>query len=71
MFPKLFGSFDRVDFVSFPPRNLIASLMKLPMMPAAKRNGELIADLETDCPRLRKTQMMRVGWLPPADQARL
>ena len=56
---------------SFPPRLLIASLMQLSMMPTAERHGELIADFETDRPWLRKAQMMRIGRLPPADQARL
>ena len=71
LFPKLLGGFQRVDFESFPPRNLIASLMKLPMVAAAKRNCEFIADFKTDGPRLRKPQMMRIGGLPPADEARL
>jgi len=39
--------------------------MQLPMMPAAERHGELIADLETDGPRLRKAEVMRIGRLPP------
>ena len=46
--PKMFGSFPRVDFKSFPPRNLIASLMELSMMAATEWNREFIADLETD-----------------------
>jgi hypothetical protein len=35
LFPKMLGGFQRIDFVSVPPHSLIASLMKLPMMPAA------------------------------------
>jgi hypothetical protein len=41
------------------------------VMPAAERHGELIADLETDGPRLCKAEVMRIGRLPPADYARL
>ena len=48
MFPKILGGFQRVDFESFPPRDLIAGLMKLPMAPAAKLRCEFITDLETN-----------------------
>jgi hypothetical protein len=41
--------------------------MKLSMMTAAKRHGELIADLKTDGSWLSKRQMMPIGGLPPAD----
>ena len=45
--------------------------MQLPVMPAAKRHRELIADFETDCPGLGKPQVMGIAGLPAADQARL
>ena len=45
--------------------------MKLPMVSPAKWYGEFIAHLETNCPRLRKAQVMRIRRLPPANQARL
>ena len=45
--------------------------MQLPVMPAAERHRELIADLETDCPGLGKPQVMRIARLPATDQARL
>ena len=38
LFPKMLGRFQRIDFESFPPRNLTASLMQLPMVPAAERH---------------------------------
>jgi hypothetical protein len=56
LFPKLFGGFQRVDFESFPPRNLIAGLMQLPMMPAAERDREFITNFKTDGSRLCKAQ---------------
>lgn len=65
LFPKLLGGFQRVDFESFPPRNLIASLVKLPMVPAAQRHRKFIADFKTDGSRLRKPQMMRIGGCRP------
>ena len=40
-------------------------------MAAAERHRELIADFETDCPRLGKPQVMGIARLPAADQARL
>ena len=54
-----------------PPGLLIAGLMQLPVMPAAERHRELIADFETDCPGLGKPQVMRIAGLPATDQARL
>ena len=35
----------------------------MPMMHAAEWYSELITDLEADGSRLRKAQMMRIGWL--------
>ena len=45
--------------------------MKLPMMTTAKRYCELITDLKAESSRLCKTKMMRISWLPSADQTRL
>ena len=45
--------------------------MQLPMMTAAERYGELVADFETERSGLCKPQVMRVGRLPAADQAGL
>src|SRR5262245_37583367 len=43
--------------------------MQLPVVSAAERHRELIADFETDGPRLRKPQVMGIAGLPTADQA--
>ncbi len=45
--------------------------MQLPMMTAAERHGELVADFETERSGLGKPQVMRIGRLPAADQAGL
>ena len=45
--------------------------MQLPVVPAAERHRELIADLETHCPGLGKPQVMGIARLPATDQARL
>ena len=50
---------------------LISGLMNLPMVTAAERHGELIADFEAYCSGLRKAQVMWIGRLPATDQARL
>jgi hypothetical protein len=43
--------------------------MHLAMMATAERDGELIADLSAESRRLCKTQMMRIGGTPAANQA--
>ena len=71
LFPKLPSERQGIDVERFPPGNLIAGLMKLPVMTATERDGELVADFKTDGSGLRKSQMMRVGRLPPANQTGL
>ena len=71
LFPQPLGDHQRVDVDRLPPSHLIASQMKLPMMTAAERDGELVADFETQGSRLRKPQVMRIGRLPAANQAGL
>ena len=43
--------------------------MHLAMMTTAERNRELIADLAVEGRRLCKTDMMRIGGTPAANQA--
>ena len=71
LLPKTPGDLQGINFLVLPPGDLIANLMKLPMMTATERHCKFIADLEPDRARLRETQMVGIGWLPPADQARL
>ena len=40
-------------------------------MTPTERHREFIAELQADCTRLGKPQMMRVTWLAPANQTRL
>ena len=42
--------------------------MQLPMMTAAERYRELVADFETQRSELGKPQVMRIGRLPAADE---
>ena len=69
--PKPLGDLQRLDLEVFPPNDFVAGLMQLSMMPTAERDGELIADFEADGPGLGKPQVMWIGWLSAADQARL
>jgi hypothetical protein len=71
LLPQPFGDWQGIDLQTFPPGHLIACLMQLPMMTAAKGYGELVADFETQRSGLRKPQVMRVGRLPATDQAGL
>ena len=63
LIPKRFGDLQRLDVELLPPSHLIARLMQLPVIAAAERNGELVADFKPDSSRLRKPQVMRVGRL--------
>ena len=67
--PKPLGDWQRIDVDALPRRHFIAGLMQVPMVAAAERYGELIADFETQGPGLGKPQVMRIGRLAPANQA--
>ena len=71
LLPKTLGRFERVDLEIGPPGFFIKCLVQLPVMAAAERHGELIADFEAKRARLRKSQMMRVARLSSVDQTRL
>ena len=71
LFPQALSNLQGADFQIFPPSHLVAGLMQLPMMTAAERHGELVADFETQRSGLGKPQVMRIGRLPAADEAGL
>ena len=54
-FPKTSRDFQGIHSVTVPPRAFIAGLVQLPMMPAAKRDRELVAHLETNRPAVART----------------
>ena len=68
LLPQSLDDRQGIDLQTFPPGHLIACLMQLPMMTAAKGYGELVADFEAECPWLGKPQVMRIGRLPAADE---
>ena len=57
------------DFL--PPRGFITAAMHLAMVPSTQGDGELIADLATKRPALRKAQVMGIRGLATANQTRL
>lgn len=69
--PKTPCDFQGIDLPIPPPSLFVAGLVQLPMMPSTKWHSELIAHFESNCSRLRKSKMMRIGWLPPTEYARL
>src|SRR5262245_47818509 len=54
LFPKILCDPNRIDLQVFPPSHFITRLMQLPVMAAAKRYGELIADFQANGARLGK-----------------
>ena len=69
--PEPLCNLQRLDLKIFPPDDFVAGLMQLPMMTAAERDGELVADFQTQRSGLGKSQVVRIGWLSAANQARL
>ena len=71
LLPKLLGDGQGIDFQVLPPSYFIAGLMQVPMMTAAQRHCELVADFETQGSGLCEPQVMRIGRLPAANEAGL
>jgi hypothetical protein len=71
LLPQSSGDLQCFDLEPVPPGNLIACLMQLPVMSAAERDGELVADLDPQGAWLCEAQVMRVAWMAPAYKARL
>ena len=68
MSPQLTGDLDGVDAGRRPPGLLIAGAMDRAMMRAAERDGEFIAGLAAERPRLQIAEMMRIGLFATADE---
>ena len=71
LLPKASCDFQGIDLQVFPPRDFIAGLVHLSVMTPAEGYGEFITHFETDRSRLRKPEVMGIGRLPAANQARL
>ena len=68
--PELTGDLDGVDAGRRPPGLLVAGAMDRAVMRAAERDGEFIADLAAERPRLQVAKMMRIGLFAAADETR-
>jgi len=69
--PELTGDLDGVDAGRLPPRLLVAGAMNRTVMHAAERDGEFVAHLAAERPRLQVAKMMRIGLLAATDETRL
>ena len=69
--PQGSGSGQWIDSGSTPPRGFIAVSVEFAMMPPAQRDGELIADLTSECASLRKAEVVGITRPPAADKTRL
>ena len=71
LFPEPAGDLDRINIGLLPPRALVACAMHCPMMPAAERDRELIADLAAKRTGLGKSEVVGIGGLTAAHETRL
>ena len=71
LLPETSGDRQRFDLEVSPPGHFIAGLVQLPMMTAAERDGELVADFKADGSGLGKAQVMRVARVPAANKTGL
>jgi hypothetical protein len=67
--PKNASRRARINTDLRPPGGFVTAAMNFAVMSSAKGNRELIADLTAKGRRLCKTEMMRIGGTPAANQA--
>ena len=58
--PQITSNFERVDIPLLPPLPFLAGRMDLVVMDSAKRDGEFIADLQTQPFGLRVADVVRL-----------
>ena len=71
LLPQALCDGERLDAEALPPIGFIPGLMLLPVMAAAERHCEFIADLHPQRSGLRKAKVMRVRRLTSADKTGL
>src|SRR3984893_15558549 len=71
LLPKPAGKLHGIDAGGLPPGAFVARAMRGPVMHAAERDREFIADLPAERPWLHVSEMMRVRWLAAANEAGL
>jgi hypothetical protein len=65
--PELAGRDGRAESCFFPPSEFVAAAVDFAVMAAAKRDGELVADLATERAALGEAKVVRIGGRPTAD----
>ena len=69
--PQRAGVRGRIDTGVLPPRGFITTAMDLTVVTAAQRDGELVADLSTECPALRVSEVVGIRRTSPANKTRV
>lgn len=69
--PKVLRKDEGINIALLPPLSFLAGGVDVVVVNGAKRDGELIANLQAEPSDLRITNMMRVGGRTPADEAGL
>ena len=71
LLPEPERDWNRVDVELRPPCSFISRAMQFAMVSPADRHDKLIAHSAAQCTRLRKGEVMRVGWRTAAYEAGL
>jgi hypothetical protein len=71
LLPKLAGNFNWINAGLLPPSLFIADTVNCAVMDAAEWNCEFITRLAAERSGLHESQVMRIGWLAAAKEARL
>lgn len=58
--PQRAGGAGRIDPGLLPPSGFVATAMDLTVMTAAQRDGELVADLSSECTALGKSEVVGI-----------
>jgi len=69
--PEPERDWKRINVDRVPPSGFITLAMKLAVVHPTNRDDELIADPVSECTRLHKREVMRIGRRPAAYKARL
>jgi hypothetical protein len=69
--PELERDWNRINVELPPPCGLVTRAMKFAVMDPADRHDELVTHSAAERTRLRKGQVVRIGWHTAANEARL
>jgi hypothetical protein len=69
--PQRAGGNGWIDTSLLLPSGFITTAMDLTVVTAAQRDGELVADLSTECPALRVSEVVGIRRTSPANKTRV